>query len=701
MGIIAVPTLLIGVNTILAREFETSGRQSQAVSQAFETRQTLRALLSLHQDIETGQRGYVLTGNPDFLEPYDQARGQIDGMFDTLAMVARDNPLIADALPALRQASAAKLELVDRDIAMAKAGRLGEAQALIATGEGRRRMDRLRAVVQSVDVAEGALLERRTAASNEARARLQRIAFAMDGALILLLGLAAFGIARALRARSRARDQAEDQAARQAAVFEGAKDAMLTINPSGSIETLNPAAARMFGYAPDDLMRRDVGILFEVAPDRGRVESFLKRLQARRSNGNGNGRAEEFWARRHDGTTFLADVTVSPVQLVDGHRYLAVLRDVTERKQVERMKTEFVSTVSHELRTPLTSIAGSLGLLSGGAAGELPDRAARLVGIAYNNCQRLVRLINDILDIEKIESGQMLFDNRPVDLTQALDGCVHANSGFAEAHRVTIAFAPPSGAATVIADADRLAQIVTNLLSNAVKFSPAGGVVDVDVVALDRRWRVRVADRGPGIPAEFRERIFGKFAQADSSDTRTKGGTGLGLSIVRELAMRMGGSVGFEDREGGGTVFSVDLPAADDAPAPSAKRAAPASLDGLPVILHVDDDPDMLRVVAANFEGKADIRSAKSVEAGRSLIRTRPFDAAILDIGMADGSGLDLLPLLHERLPDVPVVVFTAQDPEPGLDARVDALFVKSRASLDRLVARTLELCGQSDATKR
>lgn len=698
MGIFAVPALLIGVNTILAREFGASERQSEAVSQAFETRQTLRALLSLHQDIETGQRGYVLTGNVDFLNPYEQARGQIDGMFGTLTVIARENPLIAQALPALRRASAAKLELVDRDIAMAKTGRLEEAQALIASGEGRLRMDRFRAVVQSVDRAEGRLLERRTVASNQARDRLQKIALAMNAALILLLGIASFGIARALRARSRAQVQAEDQASRQAAVFEGAKDAMITINPSGSIETLNPAAARMFGYAPNDLMRRDVGILFEVAPDRGRVESFLKRLQARRSNGTG--KAEEFWARRHDGTTFLADVTVSPVQLVDGHRYLAVLRDVTERKQVERMKTEFVSTVSHELRTPLTSIAGSLGLLSGGAAGELPDRAARLVGIAYNNCQRLVRLINDILDIEKIESGQMLFDNRPVDLTNAVDGCVHANSGFAETHRVTIAFVPPMGVATVIADADRLAQIVTNLLSNAVKFSPVGCVVDVDIVPLDRRWRVRVADRGPGIPAEFRDRIFGKFAQADSSDTRTKGGTGLGLSIVRELAVRMGGSVGFEDRKGGGTVFSVDLPAADDAPEIKVTRHSTTSLVGLPVVLHVDDDPDMLRVVAANFEGKADIRSAKSVEAARSLIRTRPFDAAILDIGMADGSGLDLLPLLHERLPDAPVIVFTAQDPDPGLDARVDALFVKSRASLDRLVAQTLELCGKPNATK-
>lgn len=696
--IVAIPALLLGVNSILAREFEASERQALAVSQAFENREALRALLSLHQDIETGQRGYVLTGDIDFLRPYDQARGQIDGAFRGLAVAADDNPVIAKVLPTLREASIAKLDLVDRDIAMAKAGRLDDAQALIATGEGRRRMDRLRAVVQAIDTAESTLLDRRTDESKRARERLQRTALALNMALIALLALAAFGIARALRARTRARIQAEDQASRQGAVFEGAKDAMLTLNPSGSIETLNPAAARMFGYAPDDLTRRDVGILFEVAPDRGRVESFLKRLQARRSNGNGNGRAEEFWARRQDGSTFLADVTISPVRLVDGHRYLAVLRDVTERKQVERMKTEFVSTVSHELRTPLTSIAGSLGLLSGGAAGELPDRAARLVGIAYNNCQRLVRLINDILDIEKIESGQMLFDNRPVDLTHAVESCVQANSGFAETHRVTIAFNSSTEAAVVVADPDRLAQIVTNLLSNAVKFSPVGGVVDVAIAPLDRRWRLSIADRGPGIPTEFRDRIFGKFAQADSSDTRAKGGTGLGLSIVRELAVRMGGSVAFEDRDGGGTIFSVDLPAATAQPVEDAVFSPTEPSDaGLPIILHVDDDPDMLRVVAATFNGRAEVRSAKSVEGARSLIRTEHYDGAILDIGMADGSGLDLLPLLAERLPDAPVVVFTAQDPEPGLEAQVDALFVKSRASLDRLVARTLELCGKPD----
>ncbi len=696
--VLAIPASLLGTNAILAREFAASEESALAVARSFETREQLRLLLSLHQDMETGQRGYALTGNPTFLEPYERARRRLDGAFAGLAQLIAEDDVGAEALEQLKVASRAKLVIVERDIALARSGQIDEAQALIATGEGRRRMDALRSLVTDLDATEGNQLEAMIEASNRKRKTLQRTALALNAALTALLGLAGFVIMRALRSRDNALRAAEDQASRQAAVFDGAKDAMITINPSGSIETLNPATARLFGYAPDALLRRDVGILFEVAPDRGRVETFLKRLQARRTLNTS--KAEEFWARRQDGSTFLADVTVSPVPLADGHRYLAVLRDVTERRQVERMKTEFVSTVSHELRTPLTSIAGSLGLLSGGAAGSLPERAGRLVDIAYNNCQRLVRLINDILDIEKIESGQMRFDNRPVDLVAATESSVQANSGFAEAHRVTVAFTPFATDATVIADPDRLAQIVTNLLSNAIKFSPVGGVVDVQIEPLDRRYRLSIADRGPGVPPEFRDRIFAKFAQADSSDTRSKGGTGLGLSIVRELATRMGGSVMFEDRDGGGTVFSVDLPAGETGIEADATPQSVLALTGLPIILHVDDDPDMLRVVSATFEGRADIRSAKSVEAARSLIRIQHFDAAILDIGMADGSGLDLLPLLREKLPGAPVVVFTAQDPDADLEPMVEALFVKSRASLDKLVARTLKLCGAKDAER-
>lgn len=690
-----IAAMLAGMASILSREFDASERQALAVARTFETREHLRAILSLHQDVETGQRGYVLTGNEDFLAPYILARGQIDGAFRAVATLSDSRSPVQAALPRLRALSNAKLTFVDQDIALVRAGRREDATARIATGEGRRRMDALRAAIRSVDAAEGDLLATRNTGSAQARTNLRTVALLLNAALILLLGLAALAALRALRSRSQAVVRAMDQASRQEAVFEGAKDAMLTINPSGSIESLNPAAAQLFGYTSDELMRRDVGILFEVAPDRGLVETFLKRLEARRAKGND--RAEEFWARRRDGTTFLADVTVSPVRLMDGHRYLAVLRDVTEQRQVERMKTEFVSTVSHELRTPLTSIAGSLGLLSGGAGGDLSDRAARLVDIAYSNCQRLVRLINDILDIEKIESGQMAFDNRPIDLVTAIEQSIVANTGFAETHRVTIILADHGHDATVIADPDRLAQIVTNLLSNAVKFSPVGGVVEVAISPLDRRWRVSVADRGPGIPNEFRERIFAKFSQADSSDTRAKGGTGLGLSIARELTLRMGGAIGFEDRQGGGTRFFLDLPA-DGRVDDTIPHATDRPVDGLPVILHVDDDPDMLRVVHASFEGKADIRSAKSVEAARSMIRLQPHDAAILDIGMADGSGLDLLPLLNEMCPTMPILIFTAQDVAPGLAGRVDVVFVKSRATLERLVERTLELCNRSGA---
>lgn len=692
---IAIAAMLAGMAAILTREFDASEIQVLSVSKSLKTRENLRTILSLHQDVETGQRGYVLTGNEDFLAPYSLARGQIDDAFSTVASLSDGRSPVHSALPRLRALSNAKLSFVDQDIALVRTGRMQEAAARIATGEGRRRMDALRSAIQSVDTAEGVLLATRNMEATQARTNLRTIALLLNGALILLLGFAALAALRALRLRAQAVVRAMDQASRQEAVFDGAKDAMLTINPSGSIESLNPAAAQLFGYQSGELMRRDVGILFEVAPDRGLVETFLKRLEARRAKGND--RAEEFWARRRDGTTFLADVTVSPVNLVDGHRYLAVLRDVTERRQVERMKTEFVSTVSHELRTPLTSIAGSLGLLSGGAGGDLSERAARLVDIAYSNCQRLVRLINDILDIEKIESGQMVFDNRSIDLVTAIEQSIVANTGFAETHRVTMVLADPGHDATVIADPDRLAQVVTNLLSNAVKFSPTGGVVELAISPLDRRWRVDVADRGPGIPTEFRDRIFAKFSQADSSDTRAKGGTGLGLSIARELTLRMGGAIGFEDRQGGGTRFFLDLPA-DGWVDNTLPQATDRSVDGLPVILHVDDDPDMLQVIHASFEGKADIRSAKSVEAARSMIRLQPHDAAILDIGMADGSGLDLLPLLNEMCPTMPILIFTAQDVAPGLDDRVDVVFVKSRATLERLVERTLELCNRSGA---
>jgi signal transduction histidine kinase len=242
---------------------------------------------------------------------------------------------------------------------------------------------------------------------------------------------------------------------------------------------------------------------------------------------------------------------------------LRALRYASERKRLERMKDDFVSTVSHELRTPLTSISGSLGLLVGKAAGILPEPARRLLEIAHANSQRLVRLINDILDIEKLESGRVVFDLKRIEVRSMVEKTVEAVKGFAEGQNVRIRIEKSSVAADVRADADRLAQVLTNLLSNAVKFSPPDNEVVVTVEQGPDLVRILVRDHGSGIPLDFKPRIFERFAQAEATNARRKGGTGLGLSIVKQIVDRLGGEVGFSDAPGGGTVFYVELPVWD------------------------------------------------------------------------------------------------------------------------------------------
>ena len=239
------------------------------------------------------------------------------------------------------------------------------------------------------------------------------------------------------------------------------------------------------------------------------------------------------------------------------------------------MKSEFVSTVSHELRTPLTSIRGSLGLLVGGVAGPLPDAARSLVVIAESNCQRLIRLVNDILDSEKIESGKMAFEMKAMPLGPLLDRVAEANEAFARAQRVPLRVIAPPEPILGNVDGDRFIQLVTNLVSNAVKFSPADGAVEIELTQdTVGHARIEVRDRGPGIPKEFHARMFQRFSQADGSSSRAKSGTGLGLSIAKGIAERMGGSIGFESAPGRGTTFFVELPVVAMATSQTHSRAA-------------------------------------------------------------------------------------------------------------------------------
>jgi hypothetical protein len=237
---------------------------------------------------------------------------------------------------------------------------------------------------------------------------------------------------------------------------------------------------------------------------------------------------------------------------------LAVFTDITERRAVERMKDEFVSTVSHELRTPLTSIRGALGLLSGGLLGPLPEQGQHMLDIAVTNTDRLIRLINDILDIERMESGTIVMRKQDCDIGPLMTRAAEEIKAMADGAGVTIAVIPVS--AHVYADPDRILQTITNLLSNAIKFSDRGGVVTLSGKREDGEVLVQVADQGRGIPADKLETIFERFRQVDASDARQKGGTGLGLAISRSIVQQHGGRIWAESTLGAGSVFSFTLP---------------------------------------------------------------------------------------------------------------------------------------------
>jgi signal transduction histidine kinase len=250
--------------------------------------------------------------------------------------------------------------------------------------------------------------------------------------------------------------------------------------------------------------------------------------------------------------------------VVDGEPlFIAIGQDVTERKEVERLKDEFISVVGHELRTPLTSIRGSLGLLEGGLAGELPGEAAEMVAIARSNTDRLVRLVTDILDIERIEAGRADLEQRPVPVRDLLDAARAVVQAVADEAGVVLRV--QDGGGVVAADPDRIVQALTNLLGNAIKFSPAGSEVLASAAPAGAEMRFTVRDRGRGIPPDQLDAIFERFRQVDASDRREKGGTGLGLAIARAIVDEHGGRIWAESAPGRGTAFHFTLPAAEGA----------------------------------------------------------------------------------------------------------------------------------------
>ncbi|PRC93839.1 sensor histidine kinase [Solimicrobium silvestre] len=321
----------------------------------------------------------------------------------------------------------------------------------------------------------------------------------------------------------------------------------------------SPRWKSMLGYSENELPSSQEEWMKRVHPEDlafilrkeklcldGKIERFQNEYRLRHKNGS------YIWILDRGLILFNANGTAT--------RFIGVISDISEQKRLEKLKSEFISTVSHELRTPLTSIAASLGLLEAGVFGELPSKALGLVNIASKNSKRLTTLVNDILDMEKLLSGKTVFRTDEIDLVELIKQSMELNAEFASSFGVNFTLSSSTGFRSVIGDKDRLLQVMANLMSNATKFSHFGGSVEIRLVQQDRCVRVEIEDRGAGIPVDFRHRMFGEFAQADSSDTRQQGGTGLGLNITKKLVERMGGEIGYISEFGQGSTFWFTMP---------------------------------------------------------------------------------------------------------------------------------------------
>ena len=462
---------------------------------------------------------------------------------------------------------------------------------------------------------------------------------------------------RDVTARAHAEQHIRDSEERYRSLVEAASDIIYRTDLKGHFTYVNPVAVQIMGYPEErllgmhytDLVRDDVR---EVAREFYSTQ-LLNAVPVT---------YYEFPAVTAEGREVWIGQNVRLLR--EGGALVgvqAVARDITRQREVERLKDEFLSVVSHELRTPLTAIRGSLGLLASGKMGTLEERGQRMLEIAAQNTERLVRLINDLLDFEKIRAGRASMERQELDAGELMTHGAEVMRPLAEKAGVRLQVEPLH--ATLFADPDRVAQVVANLLSNAIKYSPEGGTIHFGGERREGEAVFWVRDDGRGIPEDKRELIFERFQQVDSSDARQKGGTGLGLPIARSIVQQHGGRMWVQSRWGEGSIFYFALPL--HAPEPASRE------EQGPVVLVCDDDAGV-RALVREFLRRAGYRVliGHSGEETLELARDRQPAVVLLDLNLPGMNGREVLDALRrgEETRAIPVVVLTGAGEDAELD---------------------------------
>ena len=419
-------------------------------------------------------------------------------------------------------------------------------------------------------------------------------------------------------------------------IIEHLSESVIVTNEEGFIEFVNKETEKLLGFSGIEYLNKHIQH-FILGVNLAELEELT---------------SHEFKGVKKNGETCDLRLEYSSIELKQKKALVFLLEDITKEKEIDNLKNNFVSMISHELRTPLTSIRGALGLVSSGVLGEMPDKVKQLLHIAGNNSIRLVNLINDILDLEKIKAGKMNFRFGEYQVMQLVEETLLYNNEYAKQYNVKFEIKERVEDALINVDKDKFIQILTNLLSNAAKFSTENEAIEIFVKRNKHLISLSVVNKGHGIPEESRPRIFEDFYQVDSSDTRKKGGSGLGLSICKSIVTKMGGKIGFESVEDDKTTFYFEFP---EMLSQKTKKIA----------LVVEDNKTTafcIQMMLDKIGFQSDI--ALSAEDAQAMLKLKTYDLLTLDIVLPDKDGLTLLDEIRSSklTRDLPVIIVSASD---------------------------------------
>jgi PAS domain S-box-containing protein len=464
-----------------------------------------------------------------------------------------------------------------------------------------------------------------------------------------------------LNERQRTQAALQNSQIRLAGIVEIADDAIISIDANQRITLFNQGAEKIFGFQASEVLGRPLNILLPLRcaeAHRHHVAEFsTSEAQARRM-----GERRQIYGKRKDGTEFPAEASISKLELGDDTIYTVYLQDVSERRQIEQMKDEFVSVVSHELRTPLTSIHGSLGMLSSGLIKAESEQGKRLLQIATDSTDRLVRLINDILDIERIESGKVKMEKQTCDVGQLVTQAVNLMQQLADKAGITLSITSLSSK-FIWADSDRIIQTLTNLLSNAIKFSSSGDTVCLEVQQQGEEVVFAVKDQGRGIPSDKLETIFERFQQIDASDSRRQDGTGLGLAICKSIVQQHNGRIWVESTAGKGSIFYFTVP--ESKSVQTLELESSVSNKGVNVLV-CDDDPSIRTQLKRLLEQKGyQVSTVNSGEGAIATAASQHPDIILLDLVMPGMNGWEVMAILKQRkdTENIPIIICSVCEP--------------------------------------